>query len=217
LLVITMLILSTAAPILGADADEITIKGGSAVVTTVEEINKLGIVDITGTHGFELQMGLDLNNTVGPWILCPCAPGDVWPTAGLRQAFFFDSDGSGTVTVDGNVFPLPSNQATVAFVLTTAGSQILPPISARAVITAPFEVERSVLSLFDFGGEPGVSFSLAGRGLATVELVPNPNAPLWEFSRVRYDFAATPEPGTLWLFGSAIAAMVVWRRRHSYS
>jgi hypothetical protein len=122
-------------------------------------------------------------------------------------------DGGGTVTLNGNSFAVPSSQADVFFTL-TAGSVILPPLSTRAVLTAPFEVLSGYVSLFDFAGEPTVTFPLTGRGLATVELVSNPSgAPLWEYSSFRYDFAPTPEPGTLLLLGTAAAAAVVHRIR----
>jgi len=122
-------------------------------------------------------------------------------------------DGGGTVTLNGNSFRVPSSQADVFFTL-TAGSVILPQLSSRAVLTAPFEVLFGSVFLFDFAGEPTVTFPLTGRGLATVELVPNPSgAPLWEYSSFRYDFAPTPEPGTLLLFGTAAAAALVHRTR----
>jgi len=212
--VLTILILSVAFPIVAANADEIVIKAGSAIVP----IPPIGTVDVTGTQGFELQMILGLQSTTGPWSRCsPCgAPGAVWP--GPEMAFFSADDGHGTVKLDGNVYQVPSSQANVHFVL-TAGSMILPPISTGAVLSEPFEVHEGSLSLFDVGGfgGPTLEFPLAGRGIATVELVPNLFAPLWEFSSVRYEFAPTPEPGTLSLLGSALAAGVVWCRRRSHS
>ena len=67
------------------------------------------------------------------------------------------------------------------------------------------------------GGDPTQAFDVAVRGSGTVTVsmdisrVDPQEGPLYIGRSARYDFAATPEPGSLFLIGTGIA--VGWWRR----
>ena len=120
---------------------------------------------------------------------------------------FFSSDGGGTVRLGGVSYPIHS--AAYVALLARGDPVILPPMSARATLTAPFELDLSFSALFlqDVGGVQ--RFPLVGSGTVTIELVPNPNPSfqLWEFSQATYEFSPVPEPTSLLLLGTGVLAL----------
>jgi hypothetical protein len=91
-----------------------------------------------------------------------------------------------------------------------------PVVGAGATLKTSFVLSPS--SNLELPGEPGnVQVPLTGRGTMTLEMVPNVSVPLWELAGIRYDFAPTPEPGTLTLLGTAFGVLVLRRHRRSNS
>jgi len=170
--------------------------------------NSLGTVNVQGTQGFEAQLRVGAT-----WHGCqPCGP----PGGSLDISMgFFASNGSGTVQLGGVSYTVPSVGADIGL-SARAAPVILPPMSAGATLTAPFELISSQLFLYDLGGEPTTLFPLVGSGIARIELTPNRfGEPLWEFSQATYEFSPVPEPTSLLLLGTGVLALAAkrqWRR-----
>ncbi|HET7694287.1 MAG TPA: PEP-CTERM sorting domain-containing protein [Vicinamibacterales bacterium] len=140
----------------------------------------------------------------------PCGEGAVTNPSGAITVLAI-----GSATLDGVEYPLtqyfggPSNQFTF-----TAGDVVIPGGMADVLmLQTPFTF-TGLLDIFRFsdtgGWEPLRSVSLTGQGTATVNLQRLQNG--FRVHSVDYEFAATPEPGTLLLLGSG-AVMVVRRAR----
>jgi hypothetical protein len=198
--------LALALPVSAARADPFLITAGTMTAKNVGGSHILGTVDLRGTEGFEAHLVVDASYS--PWACRPCGP------AGASQEIttvFSGSNGRGTVQVNGVSYSVPSR---AAIQLPASGDPvILPPISAGASLSAPFELIFSFVSLYDVGDEPVVTLPIEGRGIVTIELIPNPFQPLWEFSRATYDFSPVPEPTSLMLLGTGVLAMVAKRTR----
>jgi hypothetical protein len=211
-LVAAMLTVTMAIPFSFAQADPIIITAGSVVVS-----NPLGGAagHLHGTEGFVADP-IFFGSVNGDFRCLPCGePGMTLSLAGVMDTV----DGGGTVEVLGRSFPAGSiggipNTAYLRLEFVT-GSGMLPPMAAGAVLSIPFHLEHSDLTVFDAEGFPA-SLALKGHGTATIELIPNRfHSNLWEFGRLRYDFQPVPEPATLLLIGTGMAASLVRRRRRS--
>ena len=112
-----------------------------------------------------------------------------------------------------------------------AGDAVLPTTAAvtgapdgLGLLAAPFTFTGTLFvyptyAALRAGGPAPWTYDLRGRGTADLMLVASPTSdgpPIVAYSvvyRFADDTAATPEPGTLALFGSAAAALVARRRR----
>ena len=202
-------------------ADPINILSGSVIMQMAND--RRGPVDLVGTHGFTLtgQTGMPViaGGLFGQCIVPECQPG-------TRVAFALDLTGAsgflgGTMTIGGDVYPVTDSGTAMADVrLRFDGSFIAPAMGPdRATVTAPFSLSGEAFALTPLGNFAH-NDQLFGHGIGTVTLVPfNPEAgfdPSWTIDAVRFDFAQpTPEPSTLVLLGTCVAAPVIRRLRRS--
>jgi hypothetical protein len=123
----------------------------------------------------------------------------------------------GTATLDGETFQVGQAGGPNFMAIAFDGSVTLPlALGDAATVAAPFTFS----GLFTHAPsilEPETIEQLSGRGTATVTLrAPLVNDPGWAYSSVRYEFAPTapvPEPATVVLCGSALAAAALRRHR----
>jgi len=212
-----MLTFGIALPLSPATADPVRITGGSAVF----DRNADAIVDFHGFQGLHAQFRNFLLNNTGPWqcgVAGPCLPGTILTPFGFIESI----DGDGTVQFRGVSYTLgstnaglPGEDSAVISLRPTGPSVIVPPFAPRHVIlTTSFELPGSgvELQLPGIGDENNVA--LTGKGIFTIELMPQSNGePFWQMAQTRYDFAPTPEPATVVLMSSAIGILVLRRQR----
>jgi hypothetical protein len=145
-----------------------------------------------------------------------CGPG---ATASLL-ARWADHDFQGTTTLRGRSFPLGMQTSTHGSALVEfSGSARLPVFTGteRITVTAPFAFNGSVLTPIDEATGTYATVFLTGRGTATINMIWSTTAGgAWQFENALYQFSAAdpvPEPSTVLLVGSGIAALAR-RRRH---
>lgn len=149
-----------------------------------------------------------------------CGPGS---TASLL-ASWNDHDFPGQATLDGRTFIVGMQTTTQgsAFVEFT-GSVLLPQFTGteRITVSAPFDFRGSIWTPIDEVTGNATLVFLTGRGTATINMIWNTTAGgAWEFQNALYQFSASdpvPEPATMLLVGSGIAALTIRRRARSTS
>jgi hypothetical protein len=215
LLVTAMLTFGMVFPISHATADPIRITGGSAVF----DERAHATVDVQGLQGLHAQFNNFLLNNTGPWQCIPCPPGTTVTPFGFIESI----DGAGTVKFRGVSYDLGATsigtgQAVIS-IRPSGPGVIVPPLASRHVILrTPFELPSSSGSFLEFSPREDefIDVPLTGKGLFTMELMPNANGePAWEIAQIRYDFAPTPEPATLVLFTTGLGTLAWQRRRRS--
>jgi hypothetical protein len=163
------------------------------------------------------------------------APGTVFkPTSFAALSSFgpsiFDS---ATATILGvtythQPFPLGPNSiqflggtSPLVFDATFQTPSILPITSQSITLTSPFSFSGEFLIAFAGQlSDPFFDLHLSGQGLATINLFAPSCSPFtpglcgWFIGNSSYDFAPTPEPTTLLLFGTAMTGLGLgwWRR-----
>ena len=208
-LAIVTVMLLLAFPLAQASADPIVLHG-SVIISS-------GFVGLHFATGhLEASSALIFSDPVGfgeTSPLCgPCgAPGDRFD---LREGID-TTDGDGFVETAGHSFPFGglfgfNDWAQMRLIFET-GPLVLPPLGSAASISTPFRVGESGLFIPDEARIGTTSFSLTGRGIATVNFVDRGG--LWEFGGLRYDFAPTPEPASALLIGTGLLALSGLRRR----
>jgi hypothetical protein len=145
-----------------------------------------------------------------------CGPGS---TASIL-ARWADSDFQGSATLDGRSFPVGMQTSSQGSALVEfSGSARLPLFTGieRITVTAPFAFNGSVLTPIDEATGMYATVFLIGRGTATINMLWNATAGgAWQFENALYQFSASdpvPEPATMLLVGSGLAALTVRRRR----
>jgi hypothetical protein len=157
--------------------------------------------------------------TAGPnsYVFCPGEICDGGEVAQLDHAFSGLDLPMHSATIDGITYDrvnLVGEEpgATLGF----SSTHVLPTSGITAVLNTPFTIQA--------GSEfvhRGGAFTLVGSGIVTTHWsAPVGSAPQWSLESARYEFseaAAVPEPGTLLLLvtGIAAAAALSWRKRHA--
>ena len=165
--------------------------------------------------------GFSQSQTAGPTWCFPCEPGD---TIDLGSRYLADF-GRGTATVNGTHYP---NVMLAGPVIFSAPSVTAPATPGPFTVERPFTFEATVRGIADynlptertvFGG-----LQLFGHGTVTASFAASPVSSeqplLFSFDSVRYDFSAAdpvPEPATLVLLGSGLAALAGRHARHRRS
>jgi hypothetical protein len=180
---------------------------------------RFGPLVLAGSRGFTFSSGVD---TVGGLFLpiecnfdpLNCTPGS---TLGLT-AGWSGNDLSGTATLDGATYVhVGSLSSSSSLSVNFAGTAVLPPLAASAVLTAPFLFSGTFFHTTASGAV--VSEILSGRGLAMLSFTPNRAFPdSWHLDHARYQFAQsdaapTPEPGPLFLIGAGLIGLAAMVRR----
>ncbi len=165
------------------------------------QFGQIATTRLLGTDGFRFE-SLSAVNGLG----CggDCTPG---PTTAFNGSLE-DAFGTAHVIVDGRGFNLPVRDDTASLRIFT-GTVTLPPVTpGRVVLTFPFGLEGLLEDSDILPNGTVVSFS--GRGTARLELMssPPPFVTTWEILQEDYNFAPTPEPGTLILLAGGLVGVI---------
>ena len=178
-----------------ADPFPIRIAGGSLDVTA----DGLGHFGIFGFGDFQLNEILVAETAFG-FPCRPCDPGDHLNLGGQLAEEF------GTVRQAGVTYRIPTDAGMGSNFFAQG---VAPAFGSSGVLSVPFTYRGS----FEIMDPPGRQFDLLGQGMETVRFRPDgASSPLWRFDGARFEFAHTPEPGTLLLLSSGVAVLA-WRRR----
>jgi hypothetical protein len=155
---------------------------------------------------------------VGPDRTCsPCAAGD---PIELRT-FFAGNMGRGTATADATALAVDF----AGSLLFSAPSFRAPSAAGDFTVTDTFTFSSRLLGILNLNTQDEtIAFerALTGRGIVTASFRSNPTQPgdpaLFFFKDVRFEFSsadAVPEPATLLLFGTGLAAAFGCRKRRT--
>jgi hypothetical protein len=209
-----------AAPPLSADPVQITSGYLIAEGLTFPSLPDIAI-DMAGTQGFTLRgTPREEDGSLTAFGQCGgCAPGVAIDLRTVFSGLAFQ--GTSVATLNGveytDIGSIESGKD-VSAVIEFTGTAIAPPWAngAHATISAPFAFNGVFLT----GQLPDPSTLLTGSGIATLSLrpflPPDSGAQVWQTERLEFAFAdltAVPEPATLTLLGSGLAAAVASARR----
>lgn len=186
------------------EADPVILSG--FLTKTAPYIGNPASLQFSATEDFSFTGSVRLGIPSEACWVTSCAPGSMVGFGGLAAS----SDVSGTVTVGTESFVTGSVGFSSLF-LDFDASVVLPAvIEPTAVVTGPMSLAGRWL--FPQHAQPRPSISFTGSGIATVFLEPwAPIPTLWQFRRVEYRFVSDvepiPEPGTLLLMATGLAAL----------
>lgn len=178
-----------------------------------------------GSAEFELAgEGFDVAGTAEPGVVFPaltCRPCTIGEPIDLRSQFL-GTIGAASGTVDGTTY----TSFTVADSMVFNAPTINAPTTGGAfTVTQPFTFSSTFVGVLNINTpdeENAFTKILMGQGTVTASFasVPIPEgSPLFDFQSVRYDFMQAtpgpdpiPEPMTLLLVGSGLAAALRYRR-----
>ena len=150
---------------------------------------------------------------IGPAFCFPCTSGDLISL----DTFYSGTIGGGTATVGGTTYEDVTFGGEVSF---SAPDVTAPSAPGGFTTMQPFTFNANLIGFLDYNtSAERIAFTqmLTGHGIVTASFsaTPGQSTPIFSFQTVRYDFAsdaAVPEPATLLLFGSGLAAAVIRKK-----
>jgi PEP-CTERM motif-containing protein len=207
-LLLPAFLVSTLVPV-GVHADPVQITSGFLTSS-----GSFGSADFQFVGADFVAVGTAEPGVVWPSLQCfPCTSGDVIS----MNTDYSGTIGGGSATVDGTSYERVTFGGELMF---RSSPTIAPAMAGAFTVSQPFAFSGRLLGFLNYNlPTEQLAFErlLAGRGTVTASFGANPSggAPIFSFQTVRYDFtsdAAVPEPATLLLFGTGLAA-AYWRRR----